>query len=1508
MFKLQRHNDNKITNSREKIDFKFSNFQALQVPKGWDKLFVSLISVETGKTVAKLGKALVQNGTCQWSETLLESIWLSRNDSSREYEECLFKLVVSMGTARSGILGEATINMAHYISSRVSAAVSQPLKNCNHGTVLQFKIHCLTPRPKARDDESKCSNASEKDMSSKSNRSDISSDSTFGHQDLGTTSYPVKLDSEETSHTASESNRSFDSAEGSIAKENSSSRSKKCNSHGRPVGSSLENSPPDNYFLDDHSPSNQSSFNSRLHLRADLHNETEVTRSSFTDVNTSKDLLVAAEDAIEELLAEAKMWERNARKLMLDLDLSRKEIANLSKRQAELEIKLSASYAECDGLRRDREELKLLFEESTMKQATLSDSTTKPASLVQIQKELENEIKYQQESNANLAQQLKRSQESNIELVSLLQELEETIEQQKVEIENLSSLKFDFKEIESSIAKYSQENKSLLLQLQQLQESEKTLQVNVQLLEKALRDKTDEMENERNLNGQYLLHAEKEYKYKLSVKEEEIARLEEKISNFIPRGHSKDVDHNNENYMNLTGEIEALKEKFQELEKDCDELTDENLDLVLKLKESDKSNIRNCGSYSDESEVIDPKCQMSQLEEELEKKVAEEVQLVSFETSKHFTDILEQFKMAFHHLNKPWDNISSDESEKCDYFLQDLIMSASKGNTTTMKSPAEYIVSSLLELNKILEQRIAKYTEILQHREVEIGQRSTLFAETQEELENCILELQKHENLKATVEESYSNLVKELTQKSCEVENLEADLLSKEENTNFLLQQLSELEAQVADLQQTNSHLEKNVELVLSESNVTSECLENLKNDLIVLQNTASSHVSANKMLERKLEELELEKHKLEKKLLELQEENLQLQEYISGLESQISRLKDEKESCQLELDNSKSVAIGLQDEIRNLKLEMDIYISDLKQKCEDMQKHWLEAQAECQNLKTENQKLQASSETLLGESMKLKNSNSELNRENLELHEHCSEMVSQLRASKNSLSDCSKNVKSLEDHLTSMLEDFSARENKNLKEKLSLVESLRQTFLEKTTELGSLQKEVEHLTRQIYDAHKERERISFETQGEISILLADKAKLESSLQEVQLKAELTKKELDAVQAESQLKFQGLKGELAASLRSYETLMAENEKMLKLLGSYRKSEERLKTEMNDLELKLTVSDYERQQLTKEISCLKVQLMNVPELQDEVSVLKSKLMECASAKGKLELTLQTVSRDYEELKAEKITFSEKVSRLQKAMSDFEECKMEKIALEEKLLQMESALIANETLCIENADLRNEVSEIKKENIHFQQKIHQLEEEKDECLEKARALEGDLKLMEEEIQPHRRRNGTLKRTSQAQTSPEQEHQENERSTHESQYQREGYNGLDGHDENLHAISMDHLSKIQCLENELSEALDANNKYKIQLHRFMSMGQNNHTTASKQSEVSGEVVTRQSNERTKSSLETELRDLRERYLQMSLKYAEVEAQREDLVMKLKETKGGKRNTYWLHISTDN
>lgn len=62
-------------------------------------------------------------------------------------------------------------------------------------------------------------------------------------------------------------------------------------------------------------------------------------------------------------------------------------------------------------------------------------------------------------------------------------------------------------------------------------------------------------------------------------------------------------------------------------------------------------------------------------------------------------------------------------------------------------------------------------------------------------------------------------------------------------------------------------------------------------------------------------------------------------------------------------------------------------------------------------------------------------------------------------------------------------------------------------------------------------------------------------------------------------------------------------------------------------------------------------------------------------------------------------------------------------------------------------------------------------------------------------------------------------------------------------------------------------------------------------------------GEVVSKEKYECTKSSLEAELRDIRERYSDMSLKYAEVEALREELVMKLKTAKSGKR---WFSMNS--
>ncbi|CAK9157704.1 unnamed protein product [Ilex paraguariensis] len=1558
MFKLQRQN-NKSSKSGERIDFKFSNFQALQVPKGWDKLFVSIISVETGKTIAKSNKALVRNGNCQWTETLSESIWLSHDDSPKELEEYLFKLVITMGSARSGILGEATVNMAQYMNSKASAPVSLPLKKCNYGTTLQVNVFTLLmdagaielsltvanhPPPTtlllmhlgsgcAQDEGSKDSvphmddqNVDNHDLCNKSNGSDNSlarSGGSPSSQDLGSTSHPGKLGSRETSYSAFGSDHSFNSADSSIRRDNillkKDLNGDIYNMHGRKEAASSGNIFPDgDYFVNDNSTSNHSSFNSRVVGSGDdLQNqETEfgqssshvIATSSLTNAGSSKNLLEAAEDTIEELCSEAKMWERNARKLMLDLDILRKEFTDQSKKYANLEMELSAAYMEHEGLKKEVEQAKLMLEETMMKQKAPKDSVYQSEGLICIEKELANEIKYQQESYANMALQLKSSQESNIELVSVLQELEDTIEKQKVEIENLSELQRRFNDMEKSIQENSEENRNLVVQLQQLQESEKTLQVNVQLLEQSLNEKNNELEKERNSYRQTLLDTEKEYKCKLSVKEEEIASIQTKLLESCERKHSEEAVSTQKIDVDPVQSIETLKEKVEELERDCSELTDENLKLLFKLKELNNNCGPRCASFNSsselpakyfatsDSEVSKFESQIYHLEEELKKKVVEEEQ-----ASKLLPELCKQLEMALHHIKKPWHNVSYDVNDVCksciDYFLNE-----SKTDSIASKGWAEYSTNCFSELNKLLEARIAQCEEVLKRGAIEIKEKNITAAEAQTKLEDYILKFQELETTKR-------GLGEEMAEKISMVEKLETDLLSKEQENDFIRQCQRELEAQVSALQKENDKLEDNIETVLRESKITSKCLDALRNDLVVLSSSVDSHVSANNILESKLSELECQKHELELNVLKLQEENKQLSECISGLETQLRYMSDEREYSRSELENSQANVSRLQDEIGRLAIDLETQKGDLKQKLQHVQSQLSESEWEGKTLKMENEKLQASSESLIEEYKVLKDSNGELRRQKVELQGHCKQLEVELKESQESLSDYSERIEAFEKNLTSLLEDFSLKEkaltseldgllqeNKEHKEKHVLQESLlNQMCLEKTSEVEILQRKVEHLAKQISAAHDERERVASEVVHELSGLRADKAKLESALQEAQSKVESAELELDTFRTDSEFQVQSLMAEIAASKQ----LMADHAKILKLLAKYRSCEETLKTAVNDLELKLTVSEYERQQLIKETFSLKAQLQKIAPLQDEVSALKSKLNDFKFEKEKLEASLHSISKDCEELEAEKILFVDKILNLQKDMSEFEDCKYKKVVLEEKLRQMEGDLEAKEALYAQEAELRNE----------HQLKIQLLEEEKEEYLRRAQVLEEDLKLMEEKRQDRNesfsKRNGIQKSNNQqfdsrkrtaAKTSQSRKLLTDRQNSQRSQCQTEGGNEHEFYDGSPHA-EVDHMAKIQLLENELAEATEANNKFKTQLQRLSSEGRNIHTAALRKSMAEGEVVAKERYERTKSSLETELKDIRERYFEMSLKYAEVEAQREDLVMKLKSASNGKR-----------
>lgn len=1549
MFKLHKHKSDK---SRDKFDFKFSNFQAIQVPKGWDKLFLSLVSSETGKTISKLGKTSVRNGTCRWTETLSESVYIPQdNGDSKELESCLFKFVVAMGSSRSGILGEVTINLADYTSSRTSVPLSLQLKKSNYSTSLQFKVQCLTPKTKYRDAHSKESggrvdygSSDHDDMETKSDASDGAFSRSIGstssnHLESASTSQAAL--SRDPSLSASDSRHSFDSVEVSSGKDILSTQdnpSGAANLIGRRDPIDSQNSGPSYSFrASNDNRSNRSSIQSRGpeslspygHQREP--NSSPFVSSPFSTAGSSKDLLEAAEVTIEELRAETRMWERNAKKLAADVDVLKEELSEQSKSQTTINMELSASNQECNGLKQEIEHLKSLLEESSKKHDIKEDLKLQAGDMNKMQCEMEEEIGFLKESNADLAEQLQKTQESNIELLSILQELEGIVETQKLEIDNLSSKKVVLEDNEKLSpskdsdlegnkvgqtkpyldAQFPESINNINLKLQQWKETEEELESTIRLLEKTVEEKDNEIEMERELRMQSLLDSESECSRTVAMKDEEIKNLEAKLSE-VDEGRSKvfEVETGGDTY--LAKEIEFLRGKVEDLEKDCNELTQENLELLLKLKEprtdplsSDALINSSRGSPDDNSTCL---CGGKVQCLELESRCTDlELQLQSFkQKTVHLEDELQKFHAQVEEqqvevlkLQQQLKECNEKETKAGDpHFLVPNVNSAS-----LFPNNLSHVLTEMCKLLHYFH-KLTKTHDTLNF-PVDPDSIDGLKLKCEESLTweeqlsvtlDCLSlmnkffesECNRYANCTSIKGLAKSDTVissdlmsKELERKASEMEALKSDdQLRKEEEIRVLREQLSTLENEISSLHDEHRLLEESIESLEREKSTS---LEELEKEITTLHSSVESHVSANKVLERLSSELERGKEDLEQQLSDLEKENMQLSERISALEAQLRYLTNEKETCHLELRHSESQTTNLRDEIRRLETEMEAHKLDMKQKLQEMRNRWLEAQEECEYLKKANPKLQATAENLIEECTSLQKFNGELKRHNMELLTRCSVLESQLRDSHGRFSECSEKIEALEMEFTTMLEEVSLKE-KSLKSELDSLtiedrehkEKLMQEnvllnhmYSQKVVEVENLQRELAHLIDQISIADDEHESVSSDAILEVSVLRADKAKLEAALEDLQGKFTVSESNMSTLEAESEAKVQELIGELRDLRQNQQVLMTDHDKLLAVVESYRSNEEKHKSVINGLEMKLKASDYEKLQLAEEISSFKEQLQRSTLLQDEVLALKSSLSDTRFEHERMKASLDLIYGDHEELKIEKDSLVQKISSMEKALLKLEDCQRSKIALEEKILRLEGDLAAREALCAQDAELKFELGRVKRANGELQRKIKHLEEDQKEYLKTAEDLEEQLKQKQDKVKSVSNPSSDLDDESIATVSSSGDDK-----------QLLGVPGVE---------NTDYLSTIQTLENQLAEALEANDMYKAQLRRFLSEEQNNC------SDTSESDVRRHGN--NLSSLEMELRDLQERYFQMSLKYAEVEAQREDLVMKLKSTNNRKR-----------
>ncbi|XP_051116083.1 uncharacterized protein LOC127241195 [Andrographis paniculata] len=274
----------------------------------------------------------------------------------------------------------------------------------------------------------------------------------------------------------------------------------------------------------------------------------------------------------------------------------------------------------------------------------------------------------------------------------------------------------------------------------------------------------------------------------------------------------------------------------------------------------------------------------------------------------------------------------------------------------------------------------------------------------------------------------------------------------------------------------------------------------------------------------------------------------------------------------------------------------------------------------------------------------------------------------------------------------------------------------------------------------------------------------------------------------------------------------------------------------------------------------------MQLQRVPELQNEVLTLTVSRKEAMSEAQVQKGSFKSLSEEYEKLKRERVAMVEKLSYQREVQSEAELCRMKKNALEEKVLRLEGDLMARDQVCVQKAEMRHELSRMQISNSQLLMKVKQLEEVREHLQSKLQFCEDGTR------QSHRKSNSETwcSEYYRSQTSdPTKVHNHNkvqrelqEPESTQFQIEEKDYESTDG-------LTM----------NEAGEAQKAESICEVRVQAIVSKEAESRET-SDDAEAQQKILL----------LEAELQEIQDRYLQMSLKYAQAEARREGLVMKLK------------------
>ncbi|XP_024969082.1 WEB family protein At4g27595, chloroplastic [Cynara cardunculus var. scolymus] len=356
----------KLEKAKVKVVFRLQ-FHATHIPQsGWEKLFISFIPTETGKTTAKTSKANVRNGSCKWADPIYETTRLLLDSKSKQYDDKLYRLVVGMGTSRSSILGEATINLADYADATQPSAIGLPLHGSDHGTILHVTVQLLTAKTGFREFEQQ----RDKGLQSGNNVNRESESSV-----VKSSSSELQIPDDQVNKAKTHIQLRSQSKELLSVVEETGVREEYSDSQVTCDGSSNAS---ESYYADKHDPysthevdSLKSRVSGSQSSPGDGSNHHKLAQRSGSDYSMDNDLVIAyeenhrlrgslevAESSISELKVELSVLQSHANEMGTETEKLAQELATEIASGQELAKEVTVLKSECSKFKNDLEQLK----------------------------------------------------------------------------------------------------------------------------------------------------------------------------------------------------------------------------------------------------------------------------------------------------------------------------------------------------------------------------------------------------------------------------------------------------------------------------------------------------------------------------------------------------------------------------------------------------------------------------------------------------------------------------------------------------------------------------------------------------------------------------------------------------------------------------------------------------------------------------------------------------------------------------------------------------------------------------------------------------------------------------------------------------------------------------------------------------------------------------------------------------------------------------------------------